>query len=107
MQGLMDLSQPIAVNAEFAEIYEKGSRAKKSALTDLERTRMINFWVGHVRYASLAYFQYERGVIDQEQLESVSIFVAERIRRSPYFKETWDRNSLLFSTSRFLNTSFR
>ncbi len=71
MEGIMGLSQPLALDADFAEINLEAIGAKSETLTQLEKLRLTSFMVGFVRHGSMAFFQYQRGVIDQEQLDSV------------------------------------
>jgi hypothetical protein len=90
MEGIMGLSQPLALDADFAEIYLKATGAMSETLTRLEKLRLTSFLVGYLRHGSMAFFQYQRGVIDQEQLDSVLSYVGVPIVTIPWCREMWD-----------------
>ena len=58
MEGIMGLSQPLALDADFAKINLEAIGAKSETLTQREKLRLTSFMVGFVRHGSMAFFQY-------------------------------------------------
>ena len=92
-QGLMEniaaLNEPAIRDPGFADIW--GKLRNKEALTIQEEIRMSAYAGVTFRHGDMAFFQYQKGVIDEDRLKSALKIVINRINNYPYFREDWDR----------------
>ena len=75
-------------NAEFADVLTKAEFNPES-LTVTERVRYRLWAISRFRHADLAFFQYERGVIDELRLRSV-LSPLQAIFRTQIGMEEWE-----------------
>ncbi len=59
-------------------------------MSDEDRQRANIYLMTLFRHGDMAYFQYERGAIDEERLKSVLRVVTDRLER-PHIRDTWDQ----------------
>jgi hypothetical protein len=59
-------------------------------MSDEDRQRTSIYLMTLFRHGDMAYFQYERGAIDEKRLNSVLRVVTDRLER-PYIRSVWDQ----------------
>lgn len=69
MDNIAELNASVVQDAEVAAFLYK-AYATSDELTDLERFRLSRNLFQRFRHGDIAYFQYERGVIDEARLRS-------------------------------------
>jgi hypothetical protein len=69
MDNIADLNALIVLDPEIAALSYKANRTQE-VLTDLEQYRYTRVLFMRFRHGDMAYFQYERGTIDEARLQS-------------------------------------
>jgi len=59
------------------------------ALSDIERRKYVVWVISRVRHADMAFFQYERGVIDENRLRSV-LSPLQPMMTNPIARNLWE-----------------
>jgi len=92
MDNVADMNVVQMQDAELAALMFKARRTPEE-LTELERYRMEKFYFLRLRHGDIAFFQYERGAIDEARLRS-----ALRILdlTSPEMKAFWQSHKQNF-----------
>ena len=83
------LSNP-AVSAAIARAIEE-----PDMLSETERRMAFIYAMSLFRHGDMAYFQYERGAIDEARLNSALMILTTRLN-APFFKASWDSEKGLF-----------
>ena len=82
------MNMAVTQDPEVAALMEKVWDSS-AELTDLEKFRFTRAAFQRLRHGDMAYFQYERGAIDEERLRSV---LGVMNLGNPRMKEFWTRN---------------
>ena len=88
IDNILDMNMAITQDPEVAALMRKAWRDSEP-LSDLEKFRFSRAAFQRLRHGDMAYFQYERGAIDEDRLRSVL-----RVMNlgHPRMKEFWERN---------------
>jgi hypothetical protein len=97
INSIIDQNTLIASDSELAAIRLKTARAPED-LTPEELTRISSYYMSLIRHGDMAYFQYERGAIDQERLNSV-LAILSLVLDNPIGRRRWDNAKSDFSVS--------
>ncbi len=81
--NLMQISDP-----ELMGIVLK-IESNPGALSDIERRKYVVWVISRLRHADMAFFQYERGVIDEKRLRSV-LGPLEPMMTNPIARNLWE-----------------
>jgi hypothetical protein len=87
IDNILDMNMLIIQDPEVAALMEK-AWDNSEQLTDLERFRFSRAAFQRLRHGDMAYFQYERGAIDEERLRSV---LRVMNLSDPRMQEFWSR----------------
>ena len=88
LNSFTDLQSTFIEDGEFSELYVK-SNSGLADLSEGERLRIIRFLGTVIRHGDMAFFQYERGTITTEQLDSMLYYVLLTLRSHPAAAEIW------------------
>lgn len=88
LSSFSDLQSAFIDDGEFSELYVK-SNFGLADLSEGERFRIDRFLGTVIRHGDMAYFQYERGTITTEQLDSMLYFVLLTLRFHPAAAQIW------------------
>ena len=88
IDNILDMNMAITQDPEFAALMYKVWNNSEQ-LTDLEEFRFGRAAYQRLRHGDMAYFQYERGAIDEDRLRSV---LKVMNLSNPRMKEFWTRN---------------
>jgi len=88
IDNILDMNMAITQNPEVAAFMYKAWNSSEQ-LTDLEDFRFSRAAYQRLRHGDMAYFQYERGAIDEVRLRSV---LKVMNLSNPRMKEFWIRN---------------
>ena len=92
MDNISDLNSVAEENPEMAALLLKAF-ATTDQLSDLEQFRIDRNLFRRFRHGDMAYFQFERGIIDETRLRST----LQVLRLSnPRVREFWERSQLYF-----------
>ena len=69
MNNIADMNVVQLQDAELAALMFKATQTSEE-LTDIERYRMNRYYFIRLRHGDMAYFQYQRGAIDEARLSS-------------------------------------
>jgi hypothetical protein len=88
IDNILDMNMAITQDSEVAALMHKAWRSSEP-LSDLEEFRFTRAAFQRLRHGDMAYFQFERGAIDEDRLRSVL-----RVMNlgHPRMKEFWARN---------------
>jgi len=92
VRSFSDLQSYIVQDGEFSEIFV-ASRSGASDLSESELTRVFSYFGTVIRHGDMAFFQYKRGTISKEQLDSMLNYVLGSINVHPVASELWTRLS--------------
>ena len=73
------------------------SVTEPSSMTDDERTAAYIYYISLFRHGDSAYFQYQRGAIDRDRLDSVLSIMTFRLQH-PFVREFWHSQKTVFVT---------
>ena len=88
MDNIADMNRVQLQDAEVAALFYK-SRFSPEELSELERYRMNRAHFLRFRHGDMAYFQYERGAIDDTRLKSALRILS---LEEPAVRSFWKRN---------------
>ena len=88
--SIVDFNSQITTEPDLADI-QLSSQKDPSSLSPQERHRLDAFYRGIIRHGDMAYFQYQRGAIDIERLNSALSPVRVNIALYPIAREEWNR----------------
>ena len=97
INSIIDQNTLIASDSELATIRLKSARAPEE-LTPEELTRISSYYMSLIRHGDMAYFQYERGAIDQARLNSV-LAILSLVLDNPIGRRRWEFAKSDFSIS--------
>jgi hypothetical protein len=66
-------------------------QSEPEPMNDEDRQRTSIYLMTLFRHGDMAYFQYERGAIDEKRLNSVLRIVTDRLEH-PYIRSVWERS---------------
>jgi len=92
MANIAELNMLAVQDAEVATFLHKAFETSEE-LSDVEQYRLYRNLFTRFRHGDMAYFQYERGVIDEAQLRSV---LGVLILNNPRVLEFWNQNQGFF-----------
>ena len=95
INSIIDQNSLIASDTELAAIRLK-SASNPEELTPEERTRINSYYMSLIRHGDMAYFQYERGAIDQQRLDSV-LTILSLVLNNPVGRNRWENAKANFS----------
>jgi len=70
IDSIIDLNNLIATDTDLAELRLKSSVSPED-ISVVELLKINSFYINVIRHGDMAYFQYERGAIKKERLDSV------------------------------------
>jgi len=88
VRSFSDLQSHIVGDGEFSELLVRG-RSPSSELSESERSRIISYYGMVIRHGDMAYFQYERGTITEDQLDSMLAYVFNSFENNPLARGLW------------------
>lgn len=97
INSIIDQNNLIASDSELAAIRVKSS-SNPDELTREELARLNSFYMSLIRHGDMAYFQYERGAIEQDRLNSV-LAILSLVLNSPVGRARWENAKRNFSNS--------
>lgn len=95
INSIIDKNTLIASDPELVTIRLKSS-SNPDDLTPEERTRINSYYMSLIRHGDMAYFQYERGAIDQQRLDSV-LSILSLVLSNPVGQNRWENAKPNFS----------
>lgn len=95
INSIIDQNSLIASDPELAAIRLKSS-SNPEELSPEERTRINSYFMSLIRHGDMAYFQYERGAIDQQRLDSV-LTILSLVLSNPVGRIRWENAKPNFS----------
>jgi hypothetical protein len=96
--GISDLNSVVIEDPEFARIMGLAQAGSKE-LTQEEIRRFSTHSMNVFRHGDMAYFQYEKGAIDKERLDSALAIVFSRLTSSSIARERWETSKANFVNS--------
>ena len=97
INSIIDQNTLIASDPQLAAIRLKTSTNPED-LTREEITRITSYYMSLIRHGDMAYFQYERGAIDQDRLDSV-LAILSLVLDNPVGRIRWENAKPDFSNS--------
>ncbi len=97
INSIIDQNTIIATDPGLATIRIK-SATNPDEMTQDELTRINSYYMSLIRHGDMAFFQYERGAIDQERLDSV-LAILSLVMANPIGRIRWDNAKQDFSDS--------
>jgi hypothetical protein len=97
INSIIDQNTLIASDSDLAAIRLKTTSSPQE-LTRSEITRINSYYMSLIRHGDMAYFQYERGAIDQERLDSV-LAILSLVLDNPVGRTRWEYAKPDFSNS--------
>lgn len=85
--NISDLNSLVVQDSELADIFIKATQSPDS-LSANELMRFNTYVINLFRHGDMAYFQFERGAIDQNRLNSVLTILTSRLN-NPIVKAQW------------------
>jgi len=70
-QSIIDINNLVITNSGLSDLINKYSQSKVEDVPVEDRLRLRLLYTNIFRHGSMAYFQYERGAINREQLDSL------------------------------------
>lgn len=97
--SISDLNALIIESPELADIFIRSEKDRES-LTENELMRFNTYIINLFRHGDMAYFQYERGAISQDRLNSVLAILTSRLS-NPVVNYQWEsfKRQSIFSTT--------
>jgi len=95
MDNIARMNETIIQNPEVAALMLKAFRTTEE-LTEIEQYRFSRAMLQRFRHGDLAYFQYQRGAIDEERLQSVINILS---LGNPRIRQEWDSSQDNFVTA--------
>lgn len=95
MDNIAELNMIVVQDAEVATFLHKAFNTSDE-LTDVEQYRLYRNLFTRFRHGDMAYFQFERGAINEAQLRSV---LEVLILSNPRVREFWDQRQSFFVES--------
>jgi len=97
--NISDLNAIVIESPELADIFIRSVKDGDS-LTENELMRFNTYIINLFRHGDMAYFQYERGAINQERLNSVLAILTSRLN-NPIVRYQWEsfKGQDVFSTA--------
>jgi len=86
--NISDLNSLVVQDSELADIFIKAIQDPDS-LSENQLFRFNTYIINLFRHGDMAFFQYERGAIDQSRLNSVLAILTSRIG-NPVVKNQWE-----------------
>ena len=88
IKNIFDLNDDVVHDPAFADIWEKSG--KNEPMDPTEQMRLTEWFMSHFRHGDMAYFQYQKGIIDQQRLNSALNIIVKRTSRTPFAQSLWD-----------------
>ena len=88
-QSISNLNLVLIQDPGLAELVDKWESDEK--MNRLEQTRVFLFLINVFRHGDMAFYQYQKGSIDEESLNSVLRITLGRLR-IPRSRNAWDRH---------------
>ena len=90
IESIIEINSLIAIDSEFARI-EGTVKERPEELTEEELRRLNAFYMNIFRHGDLAYFQYERGAINDIQLGSALGILFGNLINNPIARRRWNQ----------------
>jgi hypothetical protein len=94
---ISDLNRMLIENVDFAAVHDRFFNGD-TTLTPAEQSRMGSFLWLLFRHGDMAYYQYDRGILDRARLESALSPLASR-SGIPGMREEWGTRRAAFAPS--------
>ena len=95
ISGISGINSLVAQDAELAEIVV-AARNGREGLTDVEKQRYLRFAMSLFRHGDMAFFQFQRGMINEDRLNSALGVVLAELRNSEGARDVWNGSKDVF-----------